>query len=62
MSYEFSCTFVRETDNAVLVHDHASEEDVWIPLSQVESMHKDRNDSGSIVVSDWIARQKGLLR
>lgn len=61
MSFEFACTFVRETDNAVLVHDDASDEDVWIPLSQVESMHRDRNDFGSIVVSDWIARQKGLV-
>jgi hypothetical protein len=60
MSYEFACTFRRETDAAVLVFDHASGEEIWLPLSHVESMHKDKNDNGSIVVSDWIAKQKGL--
>ena len=61
MSYELACTFKRETDSAVLVFDHASEEEIWFPLSQVEEMHRDRDGRGSIVVTDWIARQKGLL-
>ena len=60
MSYEFACTFKRETDSAVLVYDHATEEEIWLPLSQVDSMHKDKNGNGTIVVSDWIAAQKGL--
>ena len=61
MSYELACTFKRETDDAVLVFDHATEEDIWFPLSQVDSMHRDKNGNGTIVVSDWIAKQKGLL-
>lgn len=61
MSYLITCKFKRETDNAVLVHDYASDEDIWFPLSQVESLHKDKNGDGSIVVTDWIAKQKGLL-
>lgn len=60
MAFEFACLFKAETDAAVLVHDYGSESDVWIPLSQVESMHKDKEGKGTIVVSDWIARQKGL--
>lgn len=60
MTFQFACTFRRETDNAVLVYDHASQEELWIPLSQVESMHRDKNGHGSIVVTDWIAQQKGL--
>lgn len=60
MSVERTCTFLRETASAVLVHDHLSDEDVWFPLSQVESMHRDKNGHGSIVVTDWIAQQKGL--
>lgn len=60
MSYELSCKFKRETDNAVLVYDYATEEDIWFPLSQVDSIHRDKNGEGSIVVSDWIAREKGL--
>lgn len=51
---------LRETDNAVLIVDDDTDEEIWFPLSQVESMHFDRDGNGSIVVSDWIARQKGL--
>lgn len=61
MSFELACTFRHETDDAVLVYDHATDEEIWFPLSQVEEMHRDRNGNGSIVVTDWIARQKGLL-
>ena len=60
MSHELPCRFVHETDNAVLVTDDDSGEEIWFPLSQVESMHRDKNGTGTIVVSDWIARQKGL--
>ena len=61
MSFELACTFRHETDDAVLVYDQATDEEIWFPLSQVEEMHRDRNGNGSIVVTDWIARQKGLL-
>lgn len=64
MSYEIACTFLAETDNAVLIHDPASDEEIWIPLSQVEEMHHPKGDfpkDGTIVMSEWIARQKGLL-
>lgn len=60
MSHEFACVFQRETDGAVLIFDPATEEEIWFPLSQVESMHHDKNGNGTIVVTDWIAKQKGL--
>lgn len=60
MSHELACHFERETDSAVLVTDADSGERIWFPLSQIESMHRDKNDNGSIIVSDWIAAQKGL--
>lgn len=58
MSVTVECVRKYETDNAVLIEIDG--EDVWIPLSQVESMHFDSRSNGSIVVSDWIAKQKGL--
>jgi len=64
MSYEYFCIFKTETDSAVLVIDPDSGEELWIPLSQIESMHKSfKNPSGegTIIMSDWIARKKGLL-
>ncbi len=62
MSFEMACTFLRETDAAIKIHDHASGEDLWIPLSQVEEMHRPKGGlgDGTIVMSDWIAEQKGL--
>ena len=66
MSYELACFFVHETDNACLIEDPASSEQIWIPLNQVEERHGRRDSSGrftgegTIVMSDWIARKKGL--
>lgn len=64
MSFEMACIFKASTDNAVLIIDPASEEELWIPLSQVDEMHgrkKDGTGEGTIIMSDWIARKKGLL-
>lgn len=63
MTFELACTFVHETDAAVCIIDPASGEQLWIPLSQVEEMHGKKADGtgeGSIVMSDWIAKKKGL--
>jgi len=59
MAYTLDCTRERETDNAVLVTTDDGDE-IWFPLSQVDSMHFGQNGAGYIVVTDWIARQKGL--
>ena len=64
MSLKMECTFLHETEAAVRICDAATGEVFWIPLSQVDEMHgkqKDGTGEGSIVMSDWIARQKGLL-
>ena len=64
MTYEISCTFIAESAAAIKVHDHATKEDLWIPLSQVESIHGRKPDGtgeGTLVMSDWIAKTKGLL-
>lgn len=60
MAYTTECTVKRETDNAVLIVHHDTGEEVWIPLSQVEEIHRDRDGRGAITMSDWIARQKGF--
>lgn len=62
MSYELSCEFVHETDNAILIKDPTNESEHWIPLSQVDEIHRDKKTNfGTIVMSDWIAKQKGLI-
>lgn len=62
--FEMACHFTgAETDKAVQIVDPATGEQIWLPLSQVHEMHgrKDRERStGTIVMSEWIAKQKGL--
>jgi hypothetical protein len=52
---------IRETDKAILVRIDGAEH--WIPQSQVsddsEVWHE--GDEGKLVVSEWIAKQKGLI-
>ena len=60
MSFEYTCRKEGETDNAIKVYDYESCDTLWFPLSQVESMHFDAKGDGYIVLTDWIARQKGL--
>jgi hypothetical protein len=45
----------------VLIWEPLSDEEMWIPLSQVSSMHKGAKGEGTIVVSAWIAKKKGLI-
>ena len=59
-TFEMACQFLRESDTAVLVLDPASGEELWIPFSQTEAMHRNPDHTGKIVMTRWIARKKGL--
>lgn len=59
--FEFACERLGETDSAVKILDHSTGEEMWIPLSQVDEMHFDKNDHGTIIMTRWIARKKGLI-
>ena len=59
MSFELVCDIKRETDNAILIYDYATDENIWIPLSQVEEIP--RSEPAKVVISDWIAQKKELL-
>lgn len=56
------CTVKRETEKALLVNIDDTEE-VWIPKSQIDDDSEVRKagDSGTLVISDWIAREKGFI-
>lgn len=60
-TYELACKRKFEGPNAVLILDHATGEELWIPLSQVEEMHFNPQGEGTIVISAWIAKKKGLI-
>ena len=58
-----TCKVLRETEKALLIvpeyldtYENLENEGVWIPLSQVVSIHPDH-----VVMHKWIAEQKGLL-
>lgn len=54
-------TIVAETELAVKVA-LADGECVWIPLSQTEAIHRLGQGKDWLVITRWIAGQKGLLR
>lgn len=59
---------VHETDKAILFNtntegDDDTEEDIWIPLSQISQIKRAPKESGAVdelKCTDWILRQKGL--
>jgi hypothetical protein len=55
---EVECTIVHETDNAIRI-DYQGEL-IWIPLSQVDEIHRRKGDTDLVVMTRWIASKKGL--
>lgn len=50
-----------ETDAALHIETEEGDQH-WIPLSQVESIHRSKNVNGDwIVIKEWIAKKKGLI-
>lgn len=51
---------IHEGENAILIEVH--NEKIWIPISQITEIRRYPNGSASdIVMSAWIAKQKGLI-
>lgn len=50
-----------ETDKAILCL--IDDRECWIPLSQVDSNSKvfQKDDFGDLIISEWIAKEKGLI-
>lgn len=57
--FELAGRRITETDSAVLWD--AVDDRHWFPLSQVEAFHVDKDGIGTIIITAWIAKQKGLL-
>jgi len=52
---------IKDTDDAILVV--VDDRQVWIPQSQVDDDSEvyEKGHSGTLVISEWIAIQKGLV-
>ncbi len=60
-TYEFEARVEHESAKAYLVEPTIGEK-IWIPKSQVVDVHApDENGLRVFVVTEWIARQKGLI-
>lgn len=56
-----SINIIRETSSAILLLT-AEGEEVWLPLSQVDEIHKHpQPDESWIIAKTWILRSKGLI-
>ena len=63
MSYEIEKVSVIAATSKALLCDIDGEE-VWIPKSQIiedESEVWDEDDEGTLVITEWIAKEKGLV-
>lgn len=61
---EFQVRVKRTTDAAICCHVEGVAEDVWFPKSQInldDSDVSEVGDTGSLIVSEWIALQKNLI-
>ena len=62
-SYEMACEFTGETDNAILIRDPVDGEEYWIPIFQMISRTVSKDGvNGTIKMTAWIARKKGLYK
>lgn len=56
-----------ETDAAFLIIDPASGEEMWIPFSQTSGRAAKKNAAGKLegegtmTITEWMARKKGLV-
>ena len=59
-SVTFDCTYVSETDRAVLVN--VEDEEIWLPKSQVDDLgdNNERGDELTLSIPEWLADQHGI--
>jgi hypothetical protein len=61
-TWEGTFEIKHRTENAMLVVDPASGEELWLPHSQIEEIHGIKDSKFCrVVMSRWIAEKKGLL-
>lgn len=52
--------FGTETDKALQITTPEGEI-VWLPFSQVHSVERETDGTGQVTMTEWIAKQKGLV-
>lgn len=57
--YEIEAFILRKTADGVLIRQEDSEEEVWLPLSQVELDDEDASFT-TVTMPEWLAIERGL--
>ena len=52
---------IRATERAVLVKPDDIDDEVWLPLSQIEMTPPDEDGLCDLSVPEWLALEKGLI-
>lgn len=60
-----NCEVIAVGRHAILVNNEDWGEDLWIPDTQIDDdselyMQSKKGDKGALVISAWIAKQKGI--
>ncbi len=58
---EFTGEIKHDTGSAILVIVEDTGEEVWIPRSQVEEIESGNSVISTIIVKEWIAKEKGII-
>lgn len=59
---EHGAIFVTDTEAAICINvERVDEPELWIPFSQIDKIVKHKNGTCDIVMTEWIARKKGLV-
>ena len=63
--HKFKADIIKDTGKAILVIQLDKDnkrigESMWLPLSQVKSMHH-YDEYSEVVVKAWLAREKGII-
>lgn len=64
VGFEVRCQILQKTEKAVLVSILDTDQDMWFPKSQIITQDDGMDAvgaTGSIWVTEWIAKQKGLI-
>ena len=59
---DVACCQHAETDRAILVSETADKKDArWLPKSQIEIENDGHNNFITVIMPEWLARDKGLI-
>jgi hypothetical protein len=58
---EIVAKVIKRTEKAILIND-GSNQDIWIPLSQIEIENEDEKEGFiEFLIPEWLAFDKGLI-